>query len=152
MTSLANARQRSISNGYFTIAEKLDTLIGMLGNRLRVFLIVDALDEALDHERTDILGALERLRSCTDISTLLSTRVPLNDEGLRGAVVSIDGVEENTDIRTALDIELSIGGRLGGISDAQMVRNELMMKAGGKCVFKPSFFLYLLMLNVACAG
>ncbi|KAL1711635.1 hypothetical protein EV715DRAFT_215088 [Schizophyllum commune] len=152
MTSLAKARQRSISNGYFTSSEKLDTLIGMLGPRLQVFLVVDALDEALEHEHARVLGALRKLRSCTNISVLVSTRVRLPKDDLQHTVISIDQVEYNTDIRTALDIEFSNSGRLFGIAQAEMVRNDLMMKAAGKCVFNPSTYLYLLMLNVACAG
>ena len=152
MTSLAKARQRSISNGYFTSSEKLDTLIGMLGPRLQVFLVVDALDEALNHEHARVLGALRKLRSCTNISVLVSSRVPLADEDLQRAVVSIDRVEDNTDIRTALDIEFSNDGRLFGIAKAEMVRNELMMKADGKCVFSPFSCLRLLTLYAACAG
>lgn len=152
MTSLAKARQRSISNGYFTSSEKLDTLIGMLGNRLQVFLVVDALDEALEHEHARVLGALRKLRSCTNISVLVSTRVPLPDENLQRTVVPIDQAKDNTDVRTALDIELSDGGRLFGIAKAEMVHNELMIKADGKCVYNPFHCLCLLTLSVACAG
>ena len=138
MSTLAQAWALSKSNGYFTCDEKLKTLLGMLDNRLRVFLIIDALDEALEQEHARVLGALRELRSCTNISVLVSSRVPLADEDLQRAVVSIDRVEDNTDIRTALDIEFSNGGRLFGIAKAEMVRAELMMKADGKCVFSPS--------------
>ena len=152
MSTLSQAWALSKSNGYFTCDEKLDTLLGMLGNRLRVFLIIDALDEAAKNEHAQVLGALKKLRSCANISILVSTRVRLPKDDIQHDVISIDQVEDNTDIRTALDIEFSDGGRLFGIAQAEMVRNELMMKAGGKCVFGPSTFLYLLMLNVACAG
>ena len=136
MASLAKARQRSISNGYFTSSEKLDTLIGMLGNRLQVFLVVDALDEALDHEHARVLGALRKLRSCTNISVIVSSRVPLANEDLQRAVVSIDRVQNNTDIRTTLDIEFRYGGRLAAITNAEIMRRKLMLRAEGKYVIR----------------
>ncbi|KAL1725750.1 hypothetical protein EV714DRAFT_277196 [Schizophyllum commune] len=131
MDMLAQARQRSISNSCFTRQEKLNTLVGMLNGRVHGFLVIDALDEALKDEHAKVLGALRELRLCTDISILVSTRVPLADEDLERDVVSIDRVADNTDIRTALDIEFSDGGRLYGIAKAEMVRNELLMKADG---------------------
>ncbi|KAL1749896.1 hypothetical protein FB107DRAFT_194687, partial [Schizophyllum commune] len=146
MDMLAQARQQSISNGCFTHHDKLDALVRMLNGRLQGFLLIDALDEALEHEHARILGALRELRSCTNISILVSSRVPLADEDLQRAVVSIDRVEDNTDIQTALDIEFSNGGRLFGIAKAEMVRAELMMKADGKCVFSPFSCLRLLTL------
>ncbi|KAL1725047.1 hypothetical protein EV714DRAFT_188636, partial [Schizophyllum commune] len=136
MASLAKACQRSISNGYFTSSEKLDTLIGILGNTLQVFLVVDALDEALDHEHARVLGALRKLRSCTNISVLVSSRVPLANEDLQRAFVSIDRVQNNTDIRTTLDIEFRYGGRLAAIANAEIVRNKLMLRAEGKYVIR----------------
>ena len=48
---LAKARQQSIANGCFTSGEKLETLIAMLGHRLRAFLVIDALDEALEDQQ-----------------------------------------------------------------------------------------------------
>ncbi|KAL1750073.1 hypothetical protein FB107DRAFT_186925, partial [Schizophyllum commune] len=135
MSTLTQAWALSKSNGYFTCDEKLDTLLGMLGNCLRVFLIIDALDEAAKNEHAQVLGALRKLCSCVNISILISTRVRLPKDDIQHDVISIDQVEENTDIRTALDIEFSDGGRLFGIAQAEMVRNELMMKAAGKCVF-----------------
>ncbi|KAL1712300.1 hypothetical protein EV715DRAFT_162937, partial [Schizophyllum commune] len=133
MDILAEARQRSILNGCFTCDEKLGTLVRMLGNRLRVFLIVDALDEALEHERANILGALGKLRSCTGISLLVSTRI-LDDEDLsrEQSIASIDQDEDNTDIRTTLDIEFGYSGRLAGIANAETVRNKLILRAEGK--------------------
>ncbi|KAL1725544.1 hypothetical protein EV714DRAFT_287822 [Schizophyllum commune] len=131
MDMLAQARQRSISNGCFTLQEKLDTLVGMLNGRVHGFLVIDALDEALKNEHAKILCALKEVRSCTNISILVTTRVPLADEDLERDVVSIDRVEDNTDIRTALNMEFSNGGRLFGIAKAEMVRDELMMKADG---------------------
>ncbi|KAL1750100.1 hypothetical protein FB107DRAFT_224456, partial [Schizophyllum commune] len=128
---LAKARQQSISNGCFTHHEKLDALVRMLNGRLQGFLVIDALDEALEHEHARVLGALRRLRSCTNISVLVSSRVPLADEDLQPAVVSIDRVENNSDIRTALDIEFSYGGRLAAIANAEIVRNKLMLRAEG---------------------
>ena len=100
---LVKARQQSISNGCFTCREKLDALVRMLNGRVHGFLVIDALDEALEHEHAKVLGALRKLRSCTNISVLVSSRVPLADEDLQHVVVSIDRVEDNTDIRTALD-------------------------------------------------
>ena len=134
MSTLTQAWALSKSNGYFTCDEKLYTLLGMLGNCLRVFLIIDALDEALENEHARVLGALRKLRSCPNISILVSSRVPLADEDLRRAVVSIDRVEDNTDIRTALDIEFSNGGRLATIANAEFARNKLMLRAEGKYV------------------
>ncbi|KAL1725754.1 hypothetical protein EV714DRAFT_277198 [Schizophyllum commune] len=133
MDVLAQTRQRSISNGCFTPQEKLNTLVGMLNGRVHGFLVIDALDEAqaLNNEHAKIFCALKKLRSCTNISILVSTRVPLADEDLERDVVSIDRMGDNTDIRTALDIEFSNGGRLFGIAKAEMVRNKLMMKADG---------------------
>ena len=113
-------------------------MVGVLNGRVHGFLVIDALDEALKNEHAKILRALKELRSCTNISILVSTRVPLADENLERDVVSIDRMGDNTDIRTALDIEFSKGGRLFGIAKAEMVRAELMMKADGKCVFSPS--------------
>ena len=124
----------------------------MLNGRVHGFLVIDALDEALEHEHAKVLGALRKLHSCTNLSILVATRVPLVDKDLQRAVVLIDLVEDNTDIRTALDIEFSNGGRLFGIAKAEMVRNELMMKADGKCVFSPFSCLRLLTLYAACAG
>ncbi|KAL1712197.1 hypothetical protein EV715DRAFT_166445, partial [Schizophyllum commune] len=132
MEMLAQARQQSISNGCFTCREKLDTLVRMLNGRVQGFLIIDALDEALKHERPKVLCALKRLRSCTNFSILVSTRVLLGDENLQHAVVSIDRLEDNTDIQTALDIDFGDGGRLAGIAQAEMVRNNLMLKSEGK--------------------
>ena len=152
MDMLAQARQQSISNGCFTHHEKLDALVRMLNGRVHGFLVIDALDEALEHEHAKVLGALRKLHSCTNLSILVATRVPLVDKDLQRAVVLIDLVEDNTDIRTALDIEFSNGGRLFGIAKAEMVRNELMMKADGKCVFSPFSCLRLLTLYAACAG
>ncbi|KAL1712201.1 hypothetical protein EV715DRAFT_214123, partial [Schizophyllum commune] len=148
MDVLAQTRQRSISNGCFTPQEKLNTLVGMLNARVHGFLVIDALDEAqaLNNEHAKIFCALKKLCSCTNISILVSTRVPLADEDLKCDVVSIDRMGDNTDIRTALDIGFSGGGRLFGIAKAEMVRNELMMKAGGKCIFGPFSCLPLLIL------
>lgn len=135
MDILAKARQQSISNGCFTRKEKLNTFVGMLSSRPRVFLVIDALDEAVgSEEHAKILVALRKLRSCTNISFLISTRVPLADEDLQHDVVSIDRVEDNTDIRTALDIEFSNGGRLAAIANAEIVRNKLMLRAEAKYV------------------
>ncbi|KAI4293737.1 hypothetical protein K525DRAFT_274931 [Schizophyllum commune Loenen D] len=131
MDMLAKARQQSISKGCFTHHEKLDALVRMLNGRLQGFLVIDALDEALEHEHARVLGALSKLRSCTNISVLVSSRVPLADEDLQRAVVSIDRVEDNTDIRTALDIEFSNDGRLAAIANAEIVRNKLMLRAEG---------------------
>ena len=132
---LAKARQQSIANGCFTSGEKLETLIAMLGRRLQAFLVIDALDEALEDQHAKILDALRKLRSCTEISILVSTRVPLDDHDFQDSVMSFDQVEDNTDIRTALDIEFSDGGQLVGISNAETVYNTLMRQAGGKYVF-----------------
>ena len=132
---LAKARQQSIANSSFTSDEKLETLIAMLGHRLRAFLVIDALDEALEDQHAKILDALRKLRSCTEISVLLSTRVPLDGHDFQDSVMSFDQVEDNTDIRTALDIEFSDGGQLVGISNAETVYNTLMRQAGGKYVF-----------------
>ncbi|KAL1712198.1 hypothetical protein EV715DRAFT_214140 [Schizophyllum commune] len=135
MDMLAAARQQSISNGCFTCREKLDTLLGMLNTRLQGFLIIDALDEALEHERAKVLGALKKLRSCTNLSILLSTRVPLGeDQGIHHTAVSIDLVPNNTDIQTALNIDFSDGGRLAGIANAETVRHKVMCRAGRKYV------------------
>ena len=136
MDMLAQARQQSISNGCFTRHEKLDALVRMLNGRVQGFLVIDALDESLEHERPEVLCALKTLRSCTNLSVLVSTRVPLVDEDLQHAVISIDRVEDNTDIRTALDIEFSYGGRLAAIANAEIVRNKLMLRAEGKYVIK----------------
>ncbi|KAL1712298.1 hypothetical protein EV715DRAFT_161296, partial [Schizophyllum commune] len=135
---LAKARQQSISNGSFTHNEKLDVLVRMLNGRLQGFLVIDALDEALEHEHARVLGALRKIRSCTNISVLVSSRVPLADKDLQHVVVSIDRVGDNTDIRTALDIEFRNGGRLAAIANAETVRNKLMLRAEGKYVFSPS--------------
>ncbi|KAL1673725.1 hypothetical protein EV122DRAFT_222098, partial [Schizophyllum commune] len=137
VSTLSQAWALSKSNGYFTCDEKLNTLLGMLGSRLRVFLIIDALDEASKNEHAQVLGALRQLRSCANISILVSTRGPLADEDLQHVAVSIDRVQDNTDIRTTLDIEFSNGGRLYGIAQAETVKEELMMKADGKYVFSP---------------
>ncbi|KAL1711391.1 hypothetical protein EV715DRAFT_166998, partial [Schizophyllum commune] len=118
---LAKARQQSIANGCFTSGEKLETLIAMLGHRLRAFFVIDALDEALEDQHAKILDALRKLRSCTEISILVSTRVPLDDHDFQDSIMSIDQVEDNTDIRTALHIEFGDGGQLAGISNAEMV-------------------------------
>ncbi|KAL1712204.1 hypothetical protein EV715DRAFT_180798, partial [Schizophyllum commune] len=134
MDILAKARQQSISNGCFTRHEKLSALVGMLSNRVQGFLVIDALDEALDHEHAKVLGALRKLCSCTNFSILVSTRVLLDDEDIEHAVVSIDRVEDNTDIRTALEIEFSDGGRLSGVAQAEMVRSKLALGADGKFV------------------
>ncbi|KAL1750258.1 hypothetical protein FB107DRAFT_294676 [Schizophyllum commune] len=143
MSTLSQAWALSKSNGYFTCYEKLNTLLGMLGSRLRVFLIIDALDEAAKNEHAQVLGALRQLRSCANISILVSTRVPLADEDLQHVAVSIDQVQDNTDIRTTLDIEFSDGGRLYGIAQAETVKEELMMKADGKYVFSSMRWLTL---------
>ncbi|KAL1725755.1 hypothetical protein EV714DRAFT_191992, partial [Schizophyllum commune] len=129
---LVKARQQSISNGCFTCREKLDALVRMLNGRVKGFLVIDALDEALEHEYAKVLGALRKLCSCTNLSILVSTRGPLADEDPQDAIVSIDRLDDNTDIRTALDIEFSDGGRLSGIAQAEMVRNNLMLKSEGK--------------------
>ncbi|KAI5889907.1 ankyrin [Schizophyllum commune H4-8] len=131
MDELAKARQKSIVNGGLTREEKLDILIGMLSNRLRVFFVIDALDEALEKEHARILDALRRLRLSTNISIIVSTRVFLSDDDLQSTTLSIDQVEDNTDIRTTLDIEFSEGGRLAGIANAAMVRDELLLRAEG---------------------
>ncbi|KAL1685997.1 hypothetical protein GGG16DRAFT_118338 [Schizophyllum commune] len=128
---LAQARQQSISNGCFTRQEKLDALVRMLNGRVHGFLVIDALDEALEHEHAKVLGALRKLRSCTKLSILVSTRVPLGDEDLQPAVVLIDRLDDNTDIQIALDIEFGDGGRLAGIAQAGMVRNKLMLQSEG---------------------
>ncbi|KAL1750101.1 hypothetical protein FB107DRAFT_252357 [Schizophyllum commune] len=114
--------QQSIANNCFTPQEKLNTLVDMLNGRVHGFLVIDALDEAqaLNNEHAKIFGALKKLRSCTNMSILVSTRVPLADEDLERDVVSIDRMENNTDIRTALDIEFSNGGRLFGIAKVEM--------------------------------
>ncbi|KAL1703968.1 hypothetical protein EV121DRAFT_163623, partial [Schizophyllum commune] len=135
MDVLAQTRQRSISNGCFTPQEKLDALVRMLNGRVHGFLVIDALDEALEHEHAKVLGALRKLRSCTKLSILVSTRVPLGDEDLQPAVVLIDRLDDNTDIQIALDIEFGDGGRLAGIAQAGMVRNKLMLQSEGKFVF-----------------
>ncbi|KAL1749747.1 hypothetical protein FB107DRAFT_280362 [Schizophyllum commune] len=128
---LVKARQQSISNGCFTCREKLDALVRMLNGRVKGFLVIDALDEALEHEHAKVLGALRKLCSCTSLSILVSTRGPLADKDPQDAIVSIDRLDDNTDIRTALDIEFSDGGRLSGIAQAEMVRNNLMLKSEG---------------------
>ncbi|KAL1725756.1 hypothetical protein EV714DRAFT_220688, partial [Schizophyllum commune] len=146
MDTLARAWKQSVLNGYFKCDEKLNTLVDMLGNRLQVFLIIDALDEAAKNEHAQILDALRRMHSCPNISILVSTRVPLPDENLQHTVVPIDQAKDNTDVRTALDIEFRDGGRLFGIAKAEMVHNELMIKADGKCVYNPFHCLRLLTL------
>ncbi|KAL1712450.1 hypothetical protein EV715DRAFT_183509, partial [Schizophyllum commune] len=131
---LAKARRQSISNGCFTCREKLDALVRMLNGRVQGFLVIDALDESLEHERPEVLCALKTLRSCTNLSVLVSARVPL-DEDLQHAVISIDRVEDNTDIRTALDIEFSDSRPLARLANAETVQKGLQQRAAGKHVF-----------------
>ena len=152
MSTLSQAWALSKSNGYFTCDEKLNTLLGMLGSRLRVFLIIDALDEAAKNEHAQVLGALRQLRSCANISILVSTRVPLADEDLQHVAVSIDQVQDNTDIRTTLDIEFSDSRPLARLANAETVQKGLQQRAAGKHVFSPFSCLRLLILYVACAG
>ncbi|KAL1725993.1 hypothetical protein EV714DRAFT_287508 [Schizophyllum commune] len=135
MDMLAKARRQSISNGCFTCREKLDALVRMLNGRVQGFLVIDALDESLEHERPEVLCALKTLRSCTNLSVLVSTRVPLVDEDLQHAVISIDRVEDNTDIRTALDIEFSDSRPLARLANAETVQKGLQQRASGKYVF-----------------
>ncbi|KAL1712297.1 hypothetical protein EV715DRAFT_213909 [Schizophyllum commune] len=133
LNTLVKVRERSKLNG-FTRIEKIGTLTGMLDGRLQVFLVVDAIDEAIEEEKASILEVLSLLHSRPNVSILISSRGPLNTQNFRVALLSIDLPYYSTDIQTALDSMFSKGGRLEGITGADTIRRRLILKANGKYV------------------
>ncbi|KAL1714369.1 hypothetical protein EV715DRAFT_209739 [Schizophyllum commune] len=151
MGDLAGTRAKSVATGCFTNEDMIASLRTLLAKDLRVFLVIDALDESLDR---NIIPALEDLRLLSCVSMLLSARLPFGKEKLHDSCVAIDQDNANTDIHTILDMAFSRGGPLATISDAFDVKRKLMRGAEGKCVDDNLYSCWYnaLTIHQACVG
>ena len=97
----------------------------------RIFIVIDALDEA---DEAGILPFLMRLRELSTVSLLASRRTAVNVAALFDVVVSVEDSDTDSDIRTVLDLSMSSGGALESIRDRDGVRQALLARAEGKSV------------------
>ncbi|KAL1694050.1 hypothetical protein GGG16DRAFT_48212, partial [Schizophyllum commune] len=98
----------------------------------RIFVVVDALDEADDR---DVLPFLEQLHKRENISLLFSSRseIPTRDklEQLANAQIEMHGARVTDDITTLLNQAFAKGGALERIRDVDNVRRALSEGADG---------------------
>ncbi|KAL1742741.1 hypothetical protein HDZ31DRAFT_65691 [Schizophyllum fasciatum] len=131
-TLIASAIQdlRTTQRGTVVLSYLFDTTDKSRSQDLRCVIasLLYALDEASDERISPFLW---RLRDSGGVSLLLSSRVTIDPEVLRGIAVPIDDNEENTDIRTLLNFVFSAGGKLSGVRNAEDVRDDLIAKAEG---------------------
>ncbi|KAI5889926.1 uncharacterized protein SCHCODRAFT_02480643, partial [Schizophyllum commune H4-8] len=127
MKILSEARAVSRTSSYFTHEDMLKCWRTMLASGLHVFLVVDALDEALDEK---VIAVLETLRLLPRVSILFSNRICVSKGVLYDHCIQIDQEQSNTDICTALDIAFSEDGPLSEIPEPDTMRRELALKAG----------------------
>lgn len=130
--TVLEARSRSIENGFATKIDKERLLMSLLrAVSSRVFIVIDALDEA---EQTGVLPFLERLKGLSTVSLLASRRTAMDVALSFDTIVSIGTNDTDDDIGAALDVSLSSGGVLESIRDRDGVRQALLAGAEGKSV------------------
>ncbi|KAI5889921.1 uncharacterized protein SCHCODRAFT_02507568, partial [Schizophyllum commune H4-8] len=127
--TIFEARKRAIENGFATKTDKERLLMSLLrAVSSRVFIVIDALDEA---EQTDVLPFLHRLKGISTVSLLASRRTPVNVAHLFDIMVAVGDNDTDSDIGAVLDISLSSGGVLESIRDRDGVRQALLAGAEG---------------------
>lgn len=130
--TVLEARNRSIENGFATKIDKERLLMSLLrAVSSRVFIVIDALDEA---EQTGVLPFLGRLKGLSTVSLLASRRTAMDVALSFDTIVSVGTNDTDDDIGAALDVSLSSGGVLESIRDRDGVRQALLAGAEGKSV------------------
>ncbi|TRM55598.1 hypothetical protein BD626DRAFT_416155, partial [Schizophyllum amplum] len=116
-----------------TMRISLDTLLTT--TRLRLFIVVDALDEANDPA---VLLFLAHLRTHINVSLMVSSRYEVcfreDLEALSDSRVAIDERRVTGDINTFLATLLNKGGLLSQVGDTDVVQETLIAGADGKSV------------------
>ena len=129
---ICELRRKAVEHGYSTQEDKERMLTMLLrAISMRVFIVIDALDEADD---MNIAPFLQRLKMISTVSLLASQRIVLGSGtvAIFDTIVSVDGYDTSGDINILISSAISRGGVLERIKDSDRVRTVLLARADGK--------------------